>query len=65
MIIHHIRAIEVGKSGVFFIDLPKYLDYRISLIAGSPETVEDIARHKISDITGKGVAEFGITIEWE
>lgn len=65
MIIHHVRATEIGKSDVFFIDLPQYLGYRISLMAGSASDVEDIARHKIADITGKGVAEFGITIDWE
>jgi hypothetical protein len=65
VIIHHVTATEIGKSDVFFIDLPQYLGYRWSIMAGSSAQVEDVARHKIADITGKGVAEFGITIDWE
>ena len=64
MIVHTITARQLGESGVYFIDLPQYLAWRWSLAADSAEAVENIARHKISDITGKGSAEFGLVIEW-
>lgn len=61
-----IYTIDVDEfpGDIFFIDLPAELNFDSSLLANSAESVEEIAREKIAELTGQRLSEFGLRIEW-
>jgi hypothetical protein len=57
-------TVDEFAGSIFFIDLPFELNFDISLIANSAESVEDIAREKIAELTGTPSTSFAIVIDW-
>jgi len=65
MLVYEVKAEQIGDSGIYFIELPKAIDWRWSLIARTAEDVEEVVRRKIADITGKPASSFAIQIDWD
>lgn len=57
-------SVDEFPGEIFFIDLPRSLDFDISLIADGAGSVEDIAREKIAELTGEPSTSFALRIDW-